>query len=117
MYDPFQHADQLGLHVEWGNPGQGNLGLWTGNKIILLHDLNQREARSVLAHEIVHAQYDPPLIHKYLSPRVETRADRIAAERLIDPTELARLETAYEDRGQIAYELNVTLDILNAYTK
>ena len=116
MIDPFQRAEELGIPVYWGDPGEGNLGVWTGSHIILADDLNDREAPSVLAHELSHAINDHPYIHKYLSPRIEARADRDAAAMLIDHKEFLRLANIYpDDLGQVAYELGVTEEIARAY--
>lgn len=119
IYDPWRHADQLGLRVIEGDPGQGNRGLWVGNgAIIIKPSLTTLQARCTLSHEIVHAQYDPPLIPHHLSPKAEVRADRIAAQRLILPREYNQLVRIYPDNPtQLAYELGVTLKILETYIK
>lgn len=117
-YNPQEHADQLGLRVIEG--GLGKLrGLWIGDGIILIKKgLTQNQYRCTLAHEIVHAENDPPLVPHYLSPRIEARADRIAAQRLIDPDEYKTLARIYQDNfNQVAYELGVTPKILKAYIK
>lgn len=119
IYNPWEHADQLGLRVIEGDPGQGNRGLWAGNGLIILQPhQTQLKARCTLSHEIVHAQYDPPLIPHHLSPKAEARADRIAAQRLINADEYLRLARIYRDNpAQLAYELSVTPKILNAYIR
>lgn len=119
LYNPWEHADQLGLRVIEGDPGEGNRGLWAGNHTIILKpQLTTLQARCTLAHEIVHAQYDPPLIPHHLSPKAEARADRIAAQRLINSDEYLRLARIYRDNpAQLAYELGVTPKILNAYIR
>lgn len=118
-YDPWVHAEQLGLHVIEGNPGEGNRGLWVGNHTIILKPgLTALQARSTLAHEIVHAEYDQPLIPHHLSPKAEARADRIAAERLIDNKDFVRLAEMYPDNpAQLAFELGVTPKMLETYIK
>lgn len=117
-YNPWKHADQLGLRVIEGNPGEGNRGLWAGNHTIILKPgLTTLQARSTLAHEIVHAEYDQPLIPHHLSLKAEARANRIAAIRLIHSKDFTRLAGIYPDNpAQLAYELGVTPKILEAYT-
>lgn len=119
IYDPWKHADQLGLRIIEGNPGIGNRGLWAGNNIIILQKgLSTLKARCTLSHEIVHAQYDMPLIPHDLSPKAEARADRIAASRLITPSDYTILAQIYRDNpAQLAFELGVTPKILAAYIK
>lgn len=117
-YDPCEHADQLGLHVIEGNPGKGNRGLWTGTAIIIRPGLTCIQYRCTLAHEIVHAQYDPPLIPHHLSPKAEARADRIASARLIDANDFVRLAEMYPDNpAQLAFELGVTPKLLDTFIK
>lgn len=118
-YNPQKHADQLGLHVIEGNPGKGNRGLWTGNGMITIRPgLTCIQYRCTLAHEIVHAQYDPPLIPHHLHPKAEARADLIAATRLISPAEYNKLVRIYPDNtNQLAYELGVTPKMLETYIK
>ncbi|MEX3610032.1 ImmA/IrrE family metallo-endopeptidase [Rothia sp. LK2588] len=118
MYDPDRHAIQLGLRVIEGDPGRGRRGLWVGNKTIIIRgDLTAIQRRCTIAHEIVHAEYDPPFVPQYLSAKAEARADRIAASRLIDPEDYHRACNAYEYQNQVAYELGVTTKILRAYQR
>ncbi|WP_346843648.1 ImmA/IrrE family metallo-endopeptidase [uncultured Rothia sp.] len=118
-YDPQKHADQLGLHVIEGNPGKGNRGLWVGNQTIILKPgLTNLQARCTLAHEIVHAEYDQPLIPHHLSPKAEARADRIAATRLITLDAYNKFVRIYPDNpAQLAYELGVTPKMLETFIK
>lgn len=118
MYDPWTHAEELNLRVVEGNPGHGLRGLWAGNRTIIIRKgLTTIQARCTLSHEIVHAQYDEPLIPRHLSPKAEARADRIAAQRLISPTDFERAARLYENPDLIAHELQVTPKILNAYLR
>lgn len=118
-YSPWEHADQLGLRIIEGNPGKGNRGLWAGNHTIILKPgLTALQAQCTLSHEIVHAEYDPPLIPDHLSLKAENRADRIAALRLIPPDAYDELIKIYPDNpNQLAYELGVTIKILDAFTR
>lgn len=103
-YDPYQHADQLGLTVHYGNPGTGLLGLYIhrSRAIMLRAGLSARVERCALAHEIVHAEYDDePTSDGTWSAKREARCDRIAAERLIDRETLLSTASAYEDMGGV----------------
>lgn len=118
MYNPETHAIQLGLRVVEGNPGEGLRGLWIGNKTIVIRKgLTRTQFRCTLAHEIVHAEFDPPYIPRDLHKKAEARADRIAAQRLIKHNDFIRLSSMYEDLSVIAHELEVTPKILMAYIK
>ena len=77
-YNPWEHTDQFGLRIIEGNPGKGNRGLWAGNHTIILKPgLTALQTQFTLSHEIVHAEYDPPLIPHHLSLQTEARADRV----------------------------------------
>jgi hypothetical protein len=116
-YDPWNHAHDLGVNVEWGET-HGNLGLWDGHTIRLAPDLNRREERCVLAHEIVHAEFeDEPTSDHFWHARREARCDRLAATRLICPNRLLELAATTEDMGIWALELGVTGWLLEAYLK
>lgn len=114
-YNPHEHAHQLNIPIEYIGLPHNIHGLWTGDRILLDPKLTQRQERSVLAHEIVHAEHDHPHLMKSYAARIEARANRIAAQRLIDPTEYRQLAQAYEHPQKIAAELDVTLQILQAY--
>lgn len=116
-YNPWHHVEELNLHVVWGGTN-GNLGLWDGHKIHLDETLTAREQTSVLSHEIVHAEFeDEPTLDHVWHARREARCDRIAAERLINPTHLLELATITDDIGIWAIELGVTGWLLEAYLK
>lgn len=117
-YNPWDHAHRLDIPVLWGNPGCGHLGLWTGSHIILDAEMRSREARCVLAHEIVHAEFeDHPTADHIWHARREARCNRIAAARLINPNRLLELAATTEDMGIWALELGVTGWLLEAYLK
>lgn len=116
LIDPYQEAERMGITIAHV-PLSGNiLGVWTGRQILITPSLKEREERCVLAHELIHAKYDLPFIHKWLSPKAEARADRLAAEMLIDPM-LYTHYCKYLDLGELAIELGVTGKILTAYIK
>lgn len=117
-YDPFQHAEDLGLRVEWGDPGPGIAGLYEHHSltITLSAGLSPRAARCVLAHEIVHHEYgDEPTMDAVWHAKRERRCNRIAAARLVDDDEFAAAVAASEDPGQWCLDLSVTSWILKAY--
>lgn len=111
-YDPWRHADALGLRValadlEWANE------LWLPDRGLILIKRSMRPAhqRNALAHGIGHAV----LGHRDDRPKHERQADRYAARRLIDPVELRAVQAWTQDPGQIAAELGVTRRLLLAY--
>ncbi|UAJ79995.1 hypothetical protein IT072_02640 [Leifsonia sp. ZF2019] len=78
--------------------------------------LSQTVRRCVIAHEVQHylaGDRRIPTIHGTL--KQESRANRAAARRLIDPNALFQLQQETEDPGVWAFELQVTGDILMAY--
>lgn len=120
-YDPYAHAQQLGVNIIYESPGHGRKGLYLGKRrgvptVLLRPGMSEREERSVLAHELVHVEHDdqPTADHAW-GARRERRCDRVAAERLIDRSTLLGLASAYEDRGVWALELGVAGYLLDAY--
>lgn len=105
--NPYDYADSLDIEIVYQELGNDLLGLYTGDKIILTPGMKEAEEKSTLGHELAHAKYDSPYIHKSLSAKAEARADRQAAEWLIDPDEFARL-SRFLDPGELALELKVT---------
>ena len=111
-YDPWRHADELGLRVlladlDWANE------LWLPDRRLILLKRSMRPAhqRNALAHGIGHAV----LGHRDDRPKHERQADRYAARRLIDPAELRAVQAWTQDPGHIAAELGVTRRLLLAY--
>ena len=111
-YDPFAHAEQLGLTVI-ERPIRTANGLWIPdhNLIVLKSGMKARHRRSVLAHEIGHAE----LSHRDDRPKHEKQADRYAAERCINYDELIELGGWLECPHQVAVELGVTHRLLRVY--
>ena len=117
-YDPFQHAESLNIDVQWRELPHNIHGLWTGTAIIIDPRCNTVQTRCTLAHEIVHAELDQPLLHKHYAARIETRCDRIAATRLINLDEYQCVLKAYPNNlPYIANELGVTQRILKVFTE
>lgn len=117
MYNPWQHADALGLGVQHV-PRLPELGLYEGGTIYLREGLSHRTERCVLAHEVAHAvNGDEPTNDPCLYARREHRADRDAARRLITEADLRDVSAGTDDIGAWALDLHVTGWILEARLK
>lgn len=112
--DPYTRADELGIDIVRANLGVGIVGLYTGKRIILQPGQSVRDERCALAHELGHAKFDQPFIHYTQSAKAEKRADRQAAEWLIDQDRFIEC-SKYMDPGELAIELNVTARLLKAF--
>ncbi|WP_413600803.1 ImmA/IrrE family metallo-endopeptidase [Curtobacterium sp. Curtsp57] len=116
LYDPRSHAAELGVPiVEY--PLRADLGRYIPALRTILIRPRMRAAleRSVLAHEIVHAERNEcqtgvPL----LDLRMERNADTTASLRLIEEDRLVDLMRWTPDPGRWAIELGVTADLLEA---
>jgi Zn-dependent peptidase ImmA (M78 family) len=111
-YDPFEHADALGIQVitrpirtanELWMPEYKTIVLKTGMRVV-----HQRVA---LAHGLGHAE----LGHIDDRPKHEIQADRYASLHLIHPAEFAAVVEWTDDMGKVASELGVTRRLLDAY--
>lgn len=111
-YDPWSHAEQLGLEVVV-RPLRTAHGLWLPEmRTILVHSrLRPGAQRNVLAHEIGHAD----LGHMDDRPKHERQADVYAARNLICPDELADLYKWCPDERRLISELGVTTRLFRAY--
>jgi hypothetical protein len=111
-YDPWGHADDLGIDV-FVRPLRTAHGLWLPehNTILIHSKLRAGAQRNVLAHELGHAAY----MHPDDRPKHERHADQFAARNLIDPVELADLYAWCPDEGRIISELGVTTRLFRAY--
>lgn len=88
--------------------------------IVLDRRLGRIDRRCALAHELRHAEHHDQQIADIgpdgprLARRQESRADREAAQRLIDLDELADALRAHPDHPTaVAEELDVTVDVLH----
>ncbi|GAA3730565.1 hypothetical protein GCM10022239_03920 [Leifsonia bigeumensis] len=108
-YDPHEHADALGIRVEYQRLRTAN-GLWLPDyrTIILQPRMRRIIERSVLAHELGHVC----LGHRESSPRNELRADRWAVRHLITPEALERVALFSGDPGEWCHELGVSADLI-----
>jgi hypothetical protein len=111
-YDPYQHADRLGVDVVYRKLRTGN-GLWIPEirTIFLQSRMRVIHERSVLTHELGHVC----LGHSQPSERNELRADRWAVRQLIRDEEIAVVAAGSADPGVWCHELNVSADILERY--
>lgn len=111
-YDPWAHADALGLEVVVRRLRTAH-GLWLPEHgAILISDrLRTANQRIILAHEVGHAA----LAHPDDRPKHEAQADRFAARHLICPDELADLYGWCSDESHLVRELGVTTRIFRAY--
>lgn len=109
MYNPFTHADDIGLHVIYGEPGEGLAGRYDHptRTAIIRDGMSYRAQRSTLAHEIVHAEHGDQDTHDDVwHAKREKRCDQIAAHRLITPDDLERMR-GIEDTAEWCRELDV----------
>lgn len=113
-YDPHRHAEDLGITVVYRRLRTCN-GLYVPEQrlIFLQPRLHRVHERSVLAHEIVHAEFDD----RGRDDFQERRADRIAARRLIAHDELRAVTPLSDDPGVWALELDVTDHMLDVWLR
>lgn len=111
-YDPWAHAEQLGLEVVV-RPLRTSHGLWLPdiNTIVVHSRIRAAAQRNVLAHEIGHAD----LGHRDDRPKHERQADVYAARNLICPDELEDLYKWAANERQLISELGVTTRLFRAY--
>ncbi|MET4780852.1 ImmA/IrrE family metallo-endopeptidase [Glaciihabitans sp. UYNi722] len=112
MYDPYDHAETLGIEVVHRRIRTAN-GLWfpEHNMIVIREGMKAVWDRSTLAHEIAHAA----LGHCDDRPKHEVMADRYAAENLIDVSELHEVRRWAPDSARLAHELGVTTRLLRVW--
>ena len=109
-YDPYDHAERLGIKIVYQRLRTAN-GLWIPDHraVILQPRMRRIVERSVLTHELGHIC----LGHREETPRNELRADRWAVRKLIAPGDLERVGTTTADLGALCHELGVSADILH----
>ncbi|ROP78288.1 uncharacterized protein DUF955 [Frigoribacterium sp. PhB107] len=116
LYVPRDHAAELGVPII-DYPLRADFGRYVPQLGAILIKPRMRAAleRSVIAHELVHAErHESQTGVPLLDLRMERRADRVASLRLIDEDELLDLMQWTPDPGRWAVELSVTADILRA---
>lgn len=111
-YDPYAHAEQLGIEVIH-RPIRTANGLWLPdhNTIVIRSGMRAVHDRSALAHELGHAV----LGHRDDRPKHEVLADRYAATNLIDLDECRRLLKWVPDSARLAQELEVSTRLLRVF--
>lgn len=111
-YDPWEHADALGIEVVVRRLRTAN-GRWFPeyNQILISDRLRAGHQRLTLAHELGHG------VHQHLDdrPKYEKQADQFAARHLICPDELADLYEWCPDEQRIVAELGITTRLFRAY--
>ena len=113
-YDPHRHAEELGITIHYRRLRTAN-GLYLPEQrvIFLQPRMHRVHERSVLAHEIVHAEFEDVGRNELQ----ERRADRIAARRLICGDDLRAVTPLSDDPGVWALELDVTDHMLDVWLR
>jgi Zn-dependent peptidase ImmA (M78 family) len=112
-YDPWAHAGQLQIPVEYAELQPGMLGYFQSGMIVLDPRQSVRQMTCTLAHELVHAELgDAPVPSGHpdavrVRRRRERLANRISARRLISLDDLARALRWATDEHEVATELGV----------
>lgn len=115
MFDPHEHANLNHVTVDYYY-GLPNLGEYYPNQraILLQTGLDTITERCVLTHELGHHHYQ----HRESTPRAEHQADRWAATKLINPTNVVECGRVWPDNPeQWCRELGVTERILRAWLR
>jgi Zn-dependent peptidase ImmA (M78 family) len=111
-YDPYEHADLLGLQVLLRPIAQDELVLDRKYKtIVVCSDLRGAHRRTALAHGIGHWE----LHHPDDRPKYERQADAYASLYLVHPEELREALRGTDDHRKVAGELGITERLLRAF--
>lgn len=123
--DPFQLAEELGIHIRYVDDFTKLKGMYRvirGCRFIFLNsNLNERTLRIVCAHELGHDQLHRPLaltgaFQEFMlydmSTRPEYEANIFAMEILLDSDDVLRLSYDGYDIEQIARELNSDINLV-----
>lgn len=109
-------AAMLGVKIKESDdlhPGIDGIYLHQHRAIVIRRGLDPWVERSVLAHELGHTYYGDEDLN---DPRLERRADLWAAKLLISPAQYAAAERLHGPHlGAIAWELGVTVDLVEAW--
>lgn len=111
-YDPFKHAEALGVEVIF-RPLRTKNAWWLPdrNLIVVKERMRAVHTRCALAHELGHVHYG----HEDDRPKHEVQADRFAADNLIDQLEIQQRLDWIEHPQLLAAELGVTQRLLRTY--
>ncbi len=111
-YDPFEHADALGIDILL-RPIRSANELWLPDHrtLVIKEGMRAVHQRNACAHGVAHAE----LAHVDSRPKHEVQADRFAAHQLIEHDELLDLMQWTPDAHRLAHELGVTTRLLRVY--
>lgn len=111
-YDPFEHAEALGVQVIF-RPIRTANELWLPEyeTLVIKESMRAVHRRSACAHGLAHAI----LGHRDDRPKHEVQADRLAADNLIDANEIQDAMRWAPDQARLAQELGVTGRLLRVY--
>lgn len=117
-YDPYAHAEQLGIPVRPAVLPYGLGGLWLPEHrtIYLSHDLHPIRARCTCGHEVQHVIRGVKHARgsRELHRVIEAQCDRDAAALLISVEDLADQVASSTDPGEWAANLRVTGRMIRA---
>jgi hypothetical protein len=116
-YDPWEHATDLGLRIVYRNdlPDPDMVACYSEmhRAIFARPDLHRAVERCAIAHEIVHHENADVGQDR----TQERRADRIAARRLIKPSQVYDLAELTDDAAKVALDLEVTEHIMTVFLR
>ncbi|GAA3591869.1 hypothetical protein GCM10022198_14770 [Klugiella xanthotipulae] len=114
MYDPFQHAEELGVSIVYRRLHSGR-GLWVpeARTVFLQQRMGAVHERNTLAHELGHAV----LGHSGTSEKYELQADRFAARNLISRERVLWLAQERSDVAAWASDLGVSEYLLTLWLR
>lgn len=120
MYNPYQHAAQLGVTIRWKKLSGTLMGYYDHETLTIWVDeaLNFRQQKCTIAHEIVHAEFadtEEQRSHEIYGPKMELRCDKIAAKRLVFTPQLIDAMREYEDPKAWCAELCVMPWVLDHF--
>lgn len=112
MWNPDLHALEHGLEVVEAPIPETGRYYHHERLIVLRAGMSQLTRRCAFAHELGHAHYNDTTT----TPRIEARADRWAAGRLIHAADVARCARDYPDHPELwCDELEVTPHMLRTW--
>lgn len=112
-YSPFQHAEALGVEIQYRDLPPGEFGRWYNHRrlVVLRPGMRPAHEQCVLAHELGHAAYG----HVSSTPKTELQADRFAASNLINFAMLMDAAEKSQNEAEVCLELGVTVRLLRVY--
>ena len=117
IHDLHDHAHRLGVTLTHHDKGPPGFYIDSCRTISTRRGMAVWDYKSVLAHELGHAvHHDKRSGHLYFDERQEARANRFAAELLINETDLLYLAPWHgNDLHSLALDLEVTPKLLSIY--